>query len=306
MKNTINYYYNLKIDNISKKNSNYYFYIKNQEYFFIKNNRPIEELNSLYMLNIEMKKRNIIINQIILNKDNQVCTIINNISYVLLKINYYNSNILSLKDIYYMQNITYNISNDKRLCRNDWIKLWCDKIDYYEYQINQFGKDYPILCDSLSYYIGLGENAISYLVNNIDNNLKEELVVSHKRVYSNKLEFYNPLNLIIDNKMRDLAEYIKCNFFYDRLDYYELNYYFETVTLSKKDCVYLIARLLFPTYYFDIYDEIINKNYDEMKIIPIIDKVYEYEKLLYKIYEYILYKKKVQIEPIEWLIKNYS
>ena len=152
-----------------KSNNDFYFYLNNQEYHFIKCIRPIEELNSLYMLNIEMKKKNIMIDYIIVNKDNQVYTLVNNIPYVLLKLYYYKDDDLSLRDIFYIQSATYNITNDKRLYRNDWIQLWSDKIDYYEYQINQFGKDYPILCDSLSYYIGLGENAISYLVNNINN-----------------------------------------------------------------------------------------------------------------------------------------
>ena len=305
MKNTINYYYNLSIGNLIKSNNDFYFYLNNQEYHFIKYTRPIEELNSLYILNIEMKKRNIMIDCIIINKNNQVYTLVNNIPYVLLKMYYYKNDYLSLKDIFYMQSTTYNIVNDKRLYRNDWIHLWSDKIDYYEYQINQFGSDYPILCDSLSYYIGLGENAISYLANNINNKSNEVLVVSHKRINESKFDFYNPLNLILDNKMRDLAEYIKNSFFYKKIDYGELYSYLDSFIFSKDDYVYLMARLLFPTYYFDVYDEIINTSVKETKILPIIDKVYEYEKFLYNLYEYIIYKKKVQIEPIEWIIKNH-
>ncbi|MBR2857605.1 hypothetical protein IKE96_00020, partial [bacterium] len=47
LKNTINYYYNLSIDNLIKSNNDFHFYLNNQEYHFIKCIRPIEELNSL-------------------------------------------------------------------------------------------------------------------------------------------------------------------------------------------------------------------------------------------------------------------
>jgi hypothetical protein len=55
-----------------------------------------------------------------------------------------------------------------------------------------------------------------------------------------------------------------------------------------------------------MYDEIINNNYSEEKILDIIDKTYEYEELLFSIYKFIVYEKKVQIEPIEWIIKEHS
>ena len=48
------------------------------------------------------------------------------------------------------------ISKDK--CR--WQDLWIKKIDYYEYQINQFKKKYPYLYQTFSYYSGLTESAI--------------------------------------------------------------------------------------------------------------------------------------------------
>ena len=52
MKNTINYYYNIRIDDLIKSNVDYYFYLNNNEYHLIKYNRPIEDIESLYKLNI--------------------------------------------------------------------------------------------------------------------------------------------------------------------------------------------------------------------------------------------------------------
>ena len=306
MKNTIDYYYNIRIDELIKTKTDYYFFLNNYEYHLVKYNRPIEDIDALYKLNINMLKRNIFVHQIILNKDNSPITIINNTSYVLLKINNYRNKVY-LNDINYIQNYSLNIPYEKELLRDNWVKLWCDKIDYYEYQINQLGKEYPILCNSLSYYIGLGENAISYIVNNITSPNKI-LTVSHKRIKINEgsFELYNPLNLIIDNRIRDLSEYIKNSFFTNQFNFNELRTYLNYNNLSKDEYIYLYARLLFPTYYFDMYDEIINTNSNEDNILKIINKSAQYEEFLFNMYNFIIYEKKVQIEPIEWILKHYS
>lgn len=305
MKNTIDYYYNIRIDNLIKSNNDYYFFINKEEYHLIKYNRPAEDAVSIYKLNLEMLKRNMLVHRIIPNKDNQIITVINNIPYILIKLCAYKNQIVNLTDINYIQNMTYNIEFDKSLLRDNWIKLWSEKIDYYEYQINQLGKEYPILCDSLSYFIGIGENAISYLVNNI-NNERQLLVVSHKRIRINEgsFEFYNPLNFIIDNRVRDVSEYIKEAFFKDNFISNELKMYLNNNNFSKNEYVYLFSRLLFPTYYFDMYDAIINTKVNEDIITTILNKIQDYEKFLVSIYKYIVYEKKVQIEPVEWLLKN--
>ena len=306
MKNTIDYYYNIRIKELIKTEKDYYFYINNNEYHLVKYKRPVEDIQSLYKLNINMLNRNIFVHKIILNKDNNPITIINNIPYVLLKINKYGNKVY-LSDINYIQNYSLNIPYDKELLRDNWVKLWCDKIDYYEYQISQLGKEYPILCNSLSYYIGLGENAISYIVNN-NISPNKILTPSHKRIKidDGSFEFYNPLNFIIDNRIRDLSEYIKNAFFNNEFNSYEIKSFINYSNLSKDEYIYLYARLLFPTYYFDMYDEIINTKSNEDSIIKIINKTNEYEQFLFSMYNFIVYEKKVQIEPIEWLLKRYS
>ena len=306
MKNTIDYYYNIRIDNLIKTNKDYYFIMNNNEYHFIKYTRPIEDIEAIYKLNVEMMKRKVMAHQIILNKDMQALTMHGNVAYVLIKLCDYKADVINLNDIGYLQASTYNINFDNLLLRNDWIKLWCEKIDYYEYQINQLGKEYPILCDSLSYYIGLGENAISYLVNNGQSS--ESLVVSHKRIRicDGSFEFFNPINFIVDSKVRDISEYIKNSFFYDKLSSNELKIFLLHNPLNKSEYINLFSRLLFPTYYFDIYDEIINNKKEESLILPIIKKSFEYEEFLVDLYKYIVYEKKVQIEPIEWLLRNHS
>lgn len=307
MKNTINYYYNISVEDFIKSDKDYYFYHNNEEYHLIVFDRPYEDIESIYKLNVEMKKNGCIVHELIINKDKQIITMVNNIPYVLLKLCKYRNDRVFLNDINYIQNMTVNIQFDKMLLRNDWVKLWSDKIDYYEYQISQLGKKYPILCDSLSYFIGLGENAISYIINN-SNNDDRRVCVSHKRIQINSgsFEFYNPLNFVIDSRVRDVAEYIKNCFINDNLNFYEIKSYFNISNFSTNEYILLFSRLLFPTFYFDMYDEIINNNYDEEKIIKIIEKNREYEDVLFNIYKYIVYEKKVPIEPIEWIIKRHS
>lgn len=307
MKNTINYYYNIIVEDFVKSESDYYFYLNNEEYHLIVFDRPFDDIEPIYKLNLEMVKRKCIVHEIIINKDNQVITMINNIPYALIKLCKYRNDRVFLNDINYMQTMTQGINYDKSLLRIDWVKLWSDKIDYYEYQISQLGMKYPILCDSLSYFIGLGENAISYIINNQidDNNFP---VVTHKRINIMKgsFDFYNPINFVIDSRIRDISEYIKNCFFNEKLDFYEIKSSFNTMNFSKNEYMLLFSRLLFPTYYFDMYDEIINNNLDEEKIINIVNRTYEYEEFLCNMYKYIVYTKKVNLEPIEWLLKKHS
>ena len=48
MKNNIMYYYNLRIDNITQNNNNYYFTINNDNYCFTIYTRDIKESNLFY------------------------------------------------------------------------------------------------------------------------------------------------------------------------------------------------------------------------------------------------------------------
>ena len=302
MKNNINYYYGILTDDVIKNNDEYYFYYNNHEYHLITYNRPYEEIKALYELNIEMLKRNILVHKFIRNINNSIITYINNQAYVLIELCSYKNNKVFLNDIKYYQNFTQNIDYNKELLRNDWINLWSNKIDYYEYQISELGNKYKILNESIYYYIGLGENAISYLKNNY-NYEKNNYVVSHRRINVKKgsIEFYNPINFIIDNKVRDISEYIKESFFNDKLDIHEIKLYLNNINLSKNDYILLFSRLLFPSYYFDVYDEIINNNLNEEKIINIIEKNSIYEEFLRNIYIFIRKEKNILIEPIDWL-----
>ena len=42
MKNTINYYYGISIENLVKTDNDYYFYFQNNEYHLVKYTRPYD------------------------------------------------------------------------------------------------------------------------------------------------------------------------------------------------------------------------------------------------------------------------
>ena len=128
MKNIINYYYNFNLLDVYLVDNKYYLNYKNNDYFFIVFDRPIEDAQSIYNLFLELKKRRLLTNDIILNKDNQIITFVNNTPYILLKDNAKNNQI-NINDILYIQNNTINILKDKKLFRNNWINMWEAKID---------------------------------------------------------------------------------------------------------------------------------------------------------------------------------
>lgn len=304
MKNIINYYYNINILNLYEVNNKYYFNYKNNDYIFLFFDRLIFEAPSIYNVYLELKRRRVLTNDIVLNKDNQILTIVDGMPYILIKDNLKNR-MININDLLYFQNNTSNMNFDKKMIRFDYVKMWESKIDFYEEQYKTIQKQYKLIDDSFDFYIGLGENAISYLVNN---KIKQvDFFVSHRRIDINKgsFDFYNPVNYIIDSRVRDLSEFIKNSFFNNKINFDIIKIYLDYMNFSKDEYVLLISRLLFPTYYFDMYDLIVNKKIDQSALLNIIERTGEYLSMVKKIFMYIVYQKKTNIPFIEWIIKEY-
>ena len=129
MKETINYYYNLNPNRINKIFDYYYFYINNELYYFVIYDRKIDDINAIYDFNRKMISSNILVNEIINNKDSSVVTYVNKIPYILMKI-YVNINKnITLAEISYLSNSKILYSNN--LMRSNWALLWIRKIDYF-------------------------------------------------------------------------------------------------------------------------------------------------------------------------------
>jgi len=306
MKNNIMYYYKLNIDNIYQSNDYYYFDINNERYELVIYTRDIKEQQAIYDLNRKMILSNILVHEIIPNKDNYIVTIINNIPYILYKVYINKEKEISLQELTHLSN--YNFEYKEELKRDNWDILWSKKIDYLEYQINQTGKKHPILVDSFSYFVGLAENAISYVKNTTLETKKEQSdteVISHRKIKEcNKLNcIYDPLNIVIDHKSRDLSEYIKLSFLNNNKNIFnELDIYFSNNYFSQYGIRLLYARILYPSFYLDMYDEIILNRINESEILNITNRINEYEEYLRNIYFYL--RKFYNIPEVEWLTKN--
>ncbi|MBP3461839.1 MAG: hypothetical protein J6K21_05480 [Bacilli bacterium] len=300
MKNVINYYYNLNPEEIRQVNKMYKFKINNDFYTLMEIENDIKKINEIYEISVELNIRGIYTHTIITNLQNSIITYINNNTYVLLKTYSKMNEEINLKNVIEFSNITTNIVKNDSLKRDNWYQLWINKIDYFEYQINQIGKKYKLIRESFSYYAGILETGISLLVNTKLTNIT--LSICHNRIRKNDTLFdlYNPFNFIIDSKVRDAAEYFKEQFKYN--DPYEsIIKYLEYNNLTDDEIILFYIRMLYPSFYFDLYEEIISSSKEEKEIKKIIDKAEEYELLLKKLYIYI--NNKIALPEIEWIKK---
>ena len=294
MVNFIEYFYNIHIENI-KNNTKYYSFIYNKYLYKLYIYDDNKNVNLIVNINKQLVYRTLM-SEIIINKDGNPISIYNGIPYILIKIYASNNNKITLEDINYLSNSLY--TNNINI---NWGKLWSNKIDYLEELINENGKKYPLIVDSFNYFVGMTENAISYY-NNIKIDSNYTYYISHKYIkYTDGTEsLYNPLNIIFDYKVRDIAEYIKNAFFQNNQNIFnELNIYLKYNHLSKTDVLLLVSRILYPSFYFELYEDILIDKKDEIIITKIINKLPEYEKYLSSVIKY--FKHIYDIPEISWL-----
>ena len=272
MINTIKYYYNIKASDIKQINDDYYFdnYLLRMYYKEL----DIQLYNALI-------NNNYYLHQIIYNRNNEYITYIDNKPYILFKIlRNDNVNLDLLKN--------YNISFPNKNIPN-WDILWTNKIDYLEKNISNV-KD-ELIKNTSNYFIGMTENAvILFKLLNLNN----DYYICHLRL-DNDISFYDPLNIIIDYKMRDYAEYIKKEFYLNNKYYYDE---IDKIIISNNynNTMLFFIRMLYPSYFFDAYDNYMRKDKIDYSFY---NKINEYEKYLKYIYSKI--KAKYNIIDIEWL-----
>lgn len=187
-----------------------------------------------------------------------------------------------------------------KIIRSNWVYLWSRKIDNIEYQIKHLENKYHLISNSINYYIGLAENAcfyVSSIFKEKEGNHDENLVISHIRIL--ETDFNNPLNIIVDYQARDTSEYLKYLFLKNKYNYDDIKRFLIQLSLSDFEYKLVYGRLLFPTFYFDTYDKIINEEIDEGKILEIIKRTEEYEDYISNIYIIINGIKK--IPGVTWL-----
>lgn len=308
MKENILYAYHLNVDNL-KEYKEYSVFLWNEKYYyFTKLKRTKEEFDELLEVIAELEKKQIPIFSFISNVYGSYLTPINNDNYVLLEVT------MPLQEYNLVDMLERNskvVLNAKTMAlyRNSWASLWSEKVDYLEYQVSEMGKKYPIILNSFSYFVGLAENAISY-VSNVTTNYDVKsmpVILCHKRIsFPNfRLNYDNPLNFVFDLEVRDVAGYLKnMAFSDDKLALVELKAYLDLRHPDLVTASMLFARLLYPSYYFDLHEKIINESLEEEKLLPIIDKIDKQELFLKN--AWLLIRNYAAIEPVDWLIKKTS
>ena len=304
MKESINYEYNLNIENLEEYDNYYRFILSGIYFYFVPITRAAEEVPDIINCSKELKEKGILCHDIMLNREGKSFVNINNSNYMLLKINGNYMDEYALVDILEITNKLSLSAIKSKMYRNNWSMMWSSKIDYFEYQVSELGKNKKGILDSFSYYVGLAENAISY-VNKTTKTYKQsdhdKITLAHRRIfYPNiKLNYLNPLSFIFDLEVRDVAEYIKVLFFSTDEAYNELELYLKLHKLTPYSYQMFYARLLYPSYYFDVYEKIMSGECNEEKFINIIEKAEDYEFFLKRSFDLI--SKYYPIEKVEWI-----
>ncbi len=221
----------------------------------------------------------------VVNKNDSIITQWNDGYYVLLE-----DNLKEYKD-YNIELNTLSLNSLKPLM---WRDLWINKSDYIEYYyLNIVGK-YKLIDESINYYLGMLEMAIYYLYDYQD--YQDVIFVEHKCF--NKINLFNPLNIKADIKERDFSEYLKFIFYNN--EYKNMN--MEELLFKYRDYYnyeLVIARLLYPNYYFDLFDKVIMLKESEDILYKVISRSGEYEVYLKKIISYV--STFFEIKKIDWL-----
>lgn len=295
MKNEILYNYNINVEEIMAVDTGYQFYVDYEKYILyktIRSEKTIKEINNYLNRTINRFFK------IIPTINGELACKVNDITYALIKITMPSNNEIDISDIINSYIIVNDQLND--LNRTNWDMLWSSKVDYLEYQVSELATDHPTVKNSFSYYVGLAENAIEYFNAIKKDNL--ELVLSQKRIkFPNiAIDYYNPLNLVVDYKVRNIAEYIKTYFFNQNAerDLNSIIHYNYNFTSSEYNL--LFARLLFPSYYFDELTEVLEHKKNEDCLLRYIDLTSEYELFLKKSLEF--FSKRAEMIKIDWLL----
>ena len=292
MKNVIYTYYNILLDEINKDSNNYFFYYNQELYIFY---LVLNDINVVEFIYKFIKENNIESFEIILNKDGKLFTDVDNKKYSLLKI----KGILKY-EVKFEEFKFYPIDREP----HNWGELWSERLDYYEIQLRELGYKYQTVLNSFGMFAGLAENAILYfnLTKKMFNDNEVVGIVHNRMNYPCYLiDYNNPLNFVIDYNIRDIAEYIKS---YLLSEYYELDnvlVLLDRLNINSLMFNLLYSRLMYPTFYFDIFDKIILEDGEDADIVVVLNVVNKYLDMLNKIY--LRYKDKYNMINVEWLNK---
>ncbi len=285
MKEKIYEEFNIKVKYLLYRKENISFFHDDQNYLICETDKENNDLIKLNEIVLYLENYGLYFHKLIEGKNGILFTY-DNKKYVLMQTRMCYNRSITIAEIINLSRVPLK----DEIFINPGIKL-ATKIDFIEQFLANYTKNITI---DLAYYIGLCENAVTLY------NLLEEKYFNksfnHKRVYKDMkiIEFYNPLNIVVDYQTRDIAEYAKSLYFTENR-----NIFFECLNLfDQKEWITYFARLLYPSYYFDAFEtSLTSKNDQEIKKIS--SKANSYEIILKNLYSEL--KKYINIPNIEWL-----
>ncbi len=314
MREKIEYEYKIPINRIIKEGDNYSVFTKCDSYKLLIIDEYTFDLNLVFSINKYLLSRDLINYSLVLTETNNLFFSHNGKKYLLCKMinDFLFASVFELKIETIFESLPrlwlpYEISDNSNNYVFRWKILWQNKIDYFEKQMIHLKGKFPILNTVSSYYIGMAENAILYLTlliekqSDFDSSL---LAVSHNLWnYRKKGNFFLfPTNLTIDLRIRDISEIIKFFIFFKSNTPYQLFSHIKKLGLSLLEINLLIARLLFPTYFFAICEDIFSLCISEEEVSFLLKKSEEYQEKVISIIEFL--SKEYTLFKITWLDKN--
>ena len=125
-----------------------------------------------------------------------------------------------------------------------------------------------------------------------------EKIICHKRINHNLTDI---TNIIVDYREREIGEYLKFIFWQKNDNLEEATALISKYIKNETSAYLLFSRLLYPNYYFDIYDKILNSELNEKEILKIVERNKEYEKFLLATKEQL--KDYGKLAMIKWIKK---
>ena len=271
--NIIYYLYNIKVDFLRYINDKYVFYYNNDIYLF-KEVFVLEEYLQFIIRN------NDLFHTVVKGKNNQYIMVYKDKRYILMKVKIRENRFVLFNDFYKMKNyIVYSVY----FSNFSWLELWKRKIDQIEDYVSHHSLDIYVL-SIINYFVGLGELSIKIL-NSLNEKEKIPLSYAHKRMNFNcdLYSYYDVSNIIIDHYTRDIGEYIKDLIINNKFNIKVINFN----DFNYLDRVLLISRIVFPSYFFDLFDQFVleKRNFNDLdKYIIDIDK---YDEAILSVLEFL-------------------
>ena len=154
----------------------------------------------------------------------------------------------------------------------DWKKRWIQKSEFIQSYYSYFKGKYNIIDESIDYFLSLLELSIFY-VGDYDSYFYSPFICHSSFSID---EYFNPLNIKIDIAERDFGEYLKYLFFHNSFDKVKIRQLlYENRNVYRYSLV--LARVLYPNYYFNLLDSIIMENRDCSILNDVLRRISEFQ-----------------------------